>query len=292
MLTKRLNSLARIMTSTNLNIRGIIMLDFLSYGFIQQAIVIGIALALSAALLSPFLVLNQQAMIADGLAHVSFAGIILGILLSGEALWIAIPFVMLASLLIKYLSTTKTINGDAAIGLVSSISFAIGLIIVKKSQGFNISIESMLVGNMFTATRSEMILSLLILLFITLFVLFFYRKLFMMTYDLNYAKFSKINVSLLGYLLSALTAFFIVVGVRTIGTLLISALVVFPSVISSQVTKSFKNTLIIGVGSSLIIVVMGIFVAHPLEIPVGSTIVVIYTIVFLLINTLKPLWRK
>lgn len=83
------------------------MLDFLSYGFIQQAIVIGIALALSAALLSPFLVLNQQAMIADGLAHVSFAGIILGILLSGEALWIAIPFVMLASLLIKYLSTTN-----------------------------------------------------------------------------------------------------------------------------------------------------------------------------------------
>lgn len=267
------------------------MLDFLSYGFIQQAIVIGIALALSAALLSPFLVLNQQAMIADGLAHVSFAGIILGILLSGEALWIAIPFVMLASLLIKYLSTSKTINGDAAIGLVSSISFAIGLIIVKKSQGFNISIESMLVGNMFTATRSEMILSLLILLFIGLFVLLFYRKLFMMTYDLNYAKFSKINVSLLGYLLSALTAFFIVVGVRTIGTLLISALVVFPSVISSQITKSFKNTLIIGVCSSLMIVVMGIFIAHPLEIPVGSTIVVIYTIVFLLINTLKPLWR-
>src|SRR3989339_735011 len=276
----------------NSNIGGIIMLEFLQYDFIQNALIIGIALALSAALLSPFLVLNQQAMIADGLAHVSFAGIILGILLSGEALWIAIPFVMLASLLIKYLSTTKTINGDAAIGLVSSISFAIGLIIVKKSQGFNISIESMLVGNMFTATRSEMILSLLILLFITLFVLFFYRKLFMMTYDLNYAKFSKINVSLLGYLLSALTAFFIVVGVRTIGTLLISALVVFPSVISSQVTKSFKNTLIIGVGSSLIIVVMGIFVAHPLEIPVGSTIVVIYTIVFLLINTLKPLWRK
>jgi zinc transport system permease protein len=275
----------------NLNIGGIIMLDFLSYGFIQQAIVIGIALALSAALLSPFLVLNQQAMIADGLAHVSFAGIILGILLSGEALWIAIPFVMLASLLIKYLSTSKTINGDAAIGLVSSISFAIGLIIVKKSQGFNISIESMLVGNMFTATRSEMILSLLILLFIGLFILLFYRKLFMMTYDLNYAKFSKINVSLLGYLLSALTAFFIVVGVRTIGTLLISALVVFPSVISSQITKSFKNTLIIGVCSSLMIVVMGIFIAHPLEIPVGSTIVVIYTIVFLLINTLKPLWR-
>ena len=268
------------------------MLDFLSYGFIQQALIIGIALAFSAALLSPFLVLNQQAMIADGLAHVSFAGIILGIVLSGEPLYIAIPFVMLASLLIKYLSTTKTINGDAAIGLVSAVSFAIGLIIVKKGQGFNISVESMLVGNIFTATRVEMYLSLLIMVLIGAFVLFFYRKLFLITYDSNYAKFSKINVQLLGYVLSGLTAFFIVIGVRTIGTLLISALVVFPSVISSQLSKSFKNTLVIGVISSFVIVILGIFIAHPLEIPVGSTIVLIYALVLLLILTFKPLWRK
>lgn len=268
------------------------MLDFLSYDFIQQAIIIGVALAISAALLSPFLVLNQQAMIADGLAHVSFAGIILGIILSGEPLFIAIPFVMLASVLIKYLSTSKTINGDAAIGLVSSISFAIGLIIVKKGAGFNISIESMLVGNIFTATQTEMILSLVITLLIGSFILIFYRKLFLMTYDMNYAKFSKIKVQWIGYTLSALTAFFIVIGVRTIGTLLISALVVFPSVISSQLSKSFKNTLVIGVISSLTIVILGIFVAHPLEIPVGSTIVVIYAILFMLLLMLKPIWRK
>jgi zinc transport system permease protein len=275
-----------------LSIGGTIMLDFLSYDFIQQAIIIGVALAISAALLSPFLVLNQQAMIADGLAHVSFAGIILGVILSGEPLFIAIPFVMLASVLIKYLSTSKTINGDAAIGLVSSISFAIGLIIVKKGAGFNISIESMLVGNIFTATQTEMILSLVITLLIGSFILIFYRKLFLMTYDMNYAKFSKIKVQWIGYTLSALTAFFIVIGVRTIGTLLISALVVFPSVISSQLSKSFKNTLVIGVISSLTIVILGIFVAHPLEIPVGSTIVVIYAILFIFLLILKPLWRK
>lgn len=268
------------------------MLDFLSYGFIQQALIIGLALSLSAALLSPFLVLNQQAMIADGLAHVSFAGIILGILLSNEPLWIALPFVMLASLLIKYLSSTKTINGDAAIGLVSSIAFAIGLIMVKKGQGFNISIESMLVGNIFTATRTEMVLSIIITLLIASFVIFFYRKLFLMTYDINYAKFSKINVQLLGYLLSGLTAFFIVIGVRTIGTLLISALVVFPSVIASQMAKSFKNTLFIGVISSFLIVILGIFIAHPLEIPVGSTIVVIYALILMVLLMTKPLWRK
>lgn len=268
------------------------MFSFLQYEFIQQAMMIGIALAISAALLSPFLVLNQQAMIADGLAHVSFAGIVLGVLLSEQALYIAIPFVMLASLLIKYLSTTKTINGDAAIGLVSAVSFALGLILIKKGEGFSVSIESMLVGNIFTATQTEMWLSLLIMGFIGGFILIFYRQLFLMTYDMDYARFSKINVQLLGYILSGLTAIFIVVGVRTIGTLLISALVVFPSIISSQLTKSFKNTLLLGLLSSLIVVILGIFIAHPLEIPVGSTIVILYAMILLIVLIMKPLWRK
>ena len=268
------------------------MIDFLQYDFIQNALLIGIALALSASLLSPFLVLNQQAMIADGLAHVSFAGLILGILLSNEPLFIALPFVMLVSILIKYLSSSKKINGDAAIGLVSSVSFAIGLILVKKGEGFSISIESMLVGNIFTASHSDLILSLVITGLIGLFILFFYRSLFLMTYDQNYAKFSKIKVNLLGYALAALTSFFIVIGVRTIGTLLISALVIFPSIIASQWTKSFKNTLLLGIYSSLIIVIAGIFTAHPLEIPVGSTIVLLYAIVLGVSLVLKSLLRR
>jgi zinc transport system permease protein len=276
----------------NLNIGGIIMLDFLSYEFIQSAFLIGIALSLAASLLSPFLVLNQQAMIADGLAHVSFAGVILSVLLTNEPFYIAIPFVMLASLLIKYLATTKTINGDAAIGLVSSISFAIGLIIVKKSSGFNISIEGMLVGNIFTATQTDLIFTLIVTLLVIIFILSFYRKLLLITYDENYAKFKKINVQLISYLLALVTAFFIVIGVRTIGTLLISALVVFPSVISSQWTKSFKNTLILGVVSSFFIVTLGIFIAHPLEIPVGSSIVLLYAIILSLSLVFKSILRR
>lgn len=276
----------------NLSIGGIIMFDFLQYGFIQHAFIIGIALALSASLLSPFLVLNQQALIADGLAHVSFAGIILGMVLYNEPVYIAIPFVMAASLLIKYLSTKKTINGDAAIGLVSALSFAIGLIIVKKGQGFNISIESLLVGNIFTATNAELILSIVITVIIALYILFLYRPLLMMTYDESYAKFAKVKTTLLGYVLAGLTAFFIVIGVRTIGTLLISALVIFPSVISSQLTKSFKNTLILGIVSSFIIVILGIFIAHPLQIPVGSTIVVIYSVLLLSLILIKTLVRR
>ena len=179
------------------------MLELLTYDFIQRALLIGMTLALSAALLSPFLVLNQQAMIADGLAHVSFAGLTLGILLFEQPLWIAIPFVIVVSLLIKYLAANNHMNGDAAIGLVAAVSFAIGLIIIKRGSGFNVSIESMLVGNIFTVTSTDLILAGVTALFILLFILFYYRKLFLMTYDFDYAKFSKIKVNMLGYILSA-----------------------------------------------------------------------------------------
>jgi zinc transport system permease protein len=268
------------------------MFDFLTYGFIQNAILIGLMLGASAALLSPFLVLNQQAMIADGLSHASFTGFVLGMLLVDEPLLIAIPFVMVASILIRYLSNDKQVNNDAAIGLVSAISFAVGLIMIKLGSGFNISVETMLVGNMFTATPSEMWLSIIVLILITSFVLIFYRKLFLMTYDEDYARFQKIPVNKLSYVLSVLTALFIVVGVRTIGILLISALVIFPSQMSSQWTKSFKSTLVLGTIASLIVIPLGIIIAHPLSIPAGSTIVVLYAILLLTSLMLKSILRR
>ena len=257
------------------------MLELISFEFFQRALILAITMGISASLLSPYLVLNQQAMIADGLAHVSFTGIILGIILADVPFYIAIPYVMLASLLIKYLATTKTMNGDAAIAIVSSVSFAIGLILVKVSPGFNISIESMLVGNMFTSTPAELILSIVILAIIATFILMNYRALFLITYDEDYATFLRIPVRALSYIIAILTAFFIVVGVRAIGTLLISALIIFPSLIASQWTKSFRNTLLFGVMASLAVVIMGIFTAHFLAIPAGSTIVVIYAILLI-----------
>ena len=268
------------------------MFELLQYAFGQQALIIGIALAIAAAFISPFLVLNHQAMIGDGLAHISFAGIVIGILLGGEPLYIAIPFVVVSSLVIKYLAVKKNINGDAAIGLVSASAFAIGLILVKKGQGFNISIESMLVGNIFTASSGELILSLVVMVISAVFVIINYRSLLLITYDPDYAKFSKVKVNLLNYSLAALTALFIVIGVRTIGVLLISALTIFPAVLASSWSKSFRNTITIGTLSSLVIVTLGILVAHPLGLPVGATIVVIYAITLLLSSLIKLITRS
>lgn len=252
------------------------MFDFLLRQYVQYAFLIGILLAISSSLLSPFLVLSHQSLIADGLAHISFTGIILGILLANQPFFIAVPFVALASIAIKFLSERRSMNTDAVIGVVSAVSFAIGLIVISKSDGFNRVIEGMLVGNIFTVSNEELLMGGFVTLAIAVFVWTHYEKLLLITYDVEYARFSKIRKDLLSYILVILSSLLVVIGVRTIGTMLISALVIFPTLVASQWKHSFKSVLILGVGISVVLTIIGIFIAHFLATPAGSTIIVLY----------------
>jgi len=256
------------------------MFDYLKETFMQNALLLGVALSISAAFLSPYLVLNNKALIADGMSHISFTGIIIGLLFSDQPLYFAIPFAILTSILITFLTQSKTMQGDVAIGVVSVFSLALGFIIINASTGFNRSIEQMLVGNILTVTTSEVIISIILMFIIMAFVLLLYRPLLSLTYDLDYARFTGVKTSILNYLLSSLTALFIVIGVRTIGILLISAYIIFPALISSQIAKSFKNTLLIGVGLSVITIIFGLLLSYHLDWPSSSTIVVVYTLFF------------
>jgi len=263
------------------------MADFIRFEFLQQALLIGVILSMSAALLSPFLVLNQQGMIAHGLSHVSFTGFVLGLLLFDQPLWIAIPFVVLSSILIQYLTTTIKLQGDVSIGIVTSVAFALGLILVKTSSSFNVSIESLLVGNIFTLRSGDVLLSTVILILIGLFVKLYYQPLFLMTYDENYARFLKVKVSLIRYLLAIVTSLFIVIGVRSIGVLLITSLIIFPAAISTQLSQTFKQTFLRGIFLSIVASIVGIIASHPLDIPASASIVMAYVLMFIVSFILK-----
>ena len=255
------------------------MFNIFSQTFMMNALILGLALAIAAAFLSPFLILNNQAMIADGISHVAFTGIILGFLVSEQPLYFAIPFVVFASIIITMLSDKAQLNNDAAISVVSSFSLAIGLIVATLGSGFNRSIESLLVGSILTLTTIEVLFSIFLVLVIIVFVLLNYRSLVSMTFDLDYAKFSKIKTKGLRYSLSIVTALFVVIGVRTVGTLLISAFTVFPALIASQVSVSFKKTLMVGVLVSIVTIFFGIVISYHLGYPTGSAIVVLFTII-------------
>lgn len=268
------------------------MFSFLTYNFVLIALSTAVIIALASAFLSPFLVLNEQALIADGLAHVGFTGLAIGILFSEQPLLISIPIVILASVIVKYLADNKNINGDAALGIISTVSLAIGLVIIHKSTGFNRSIEGMLVGSLWTISVSEMLIALFVLLLIIFFVVKNYQKLLLVTFDYKYAKFKKINVRTTSYTLAILTAVLITIGVKTIGTLLISSFVIFPVLIGMQIATSFKKTLLVGTISSVIAVIIGILFAHFIDIPSGASIVLVYTTILLLAMIYKNILKR
>lgn len=268
------------------------MLEIFNQSFMVDALLLGIALSIAAAFLSPFLVLSNQAMIADGMSHVAFAAIILGFLVSDQPLYFGIPFLLLASLAITFLSDQTNLNNDAAISVVSSLSLAIGLIVATIGSGFNRSIESLLVGSILTVTKTEVLLAFCLVTVVMVFVFVNFRSLLSMTYDLEFAKFSKVKTKALRYGLSAITALFVVVGVRTVGTLLISSFTVFPVLIASQITVGFKKTLLVGVVISMIVMFLGIVGSYYLNLPTGSTVVILYAISLAVAYLLHRLIRR
>ena len=149
----------------------------------------------------------------------------------------------------------------------------------------------MLVGSLFSNSWTDVWIILVVVIFLILFVILSYKQLFSMTFDLNYAKFSKINVTLFDFALTIVTAVLVVIGVQTIGTLLISAFIIFPSVSSGLIAKSFKNMIIISLIINVTASLIGIVSAHYLSLPAGSVIIVLHGFIFLFIYLYKKVRR-
>ncbi|HCT62776.1 MAG TPA: ABC transporter [Erysipelotrichaceae bacterium] len=258
--------------------------NLLSYAFVQRALIVGLLIAISSSFLGIFLVLRKYSMIGDGLAHVSFATVALALVLNQSPLIISIPIVSLASLLILKLSEENRIGGDAAIGLIASTSLAIGVFITSVSNGFSVDLSSYLFGSILIIAQSDVYLSLVLTVLIVSLVLVFYQDLFAMTYDLDYAKVSGRKTKRLNQLLSILTAITIVLGIRVVGTMLISSLIIFPTVSALRLSKGFKSTIVWAVIISIFSVLSGILISVTLDFPTGSSIVLINALLFGLIS--------
>ncbi|WP_207948887.1 metal ABC transporter permease [Erysipelothrix anatis] len=250
--------------------------------FLMNAMVVGLLLGISAALMSPFLVFNNKSMIADGLSHVSFTAIILGYLFSNQPLLFSIPCVVIVSFLLTLLIEKTAIEADASIAAVSAVGLAIGLIIATVMPGFNRSIESLLVGNILTASADDLIVSVIIVAVTITFVYTHYWQLIATVFDTSYAKSQGIRTFRMNALINAMMAIFIVVGIRIVGTLLISSLVVFPALIASRVAQDGKTTLMVSVIASILAVITGMILSFQIGWPTGPTIIVVFAMLFII----------
>jgi zinc transport system permease protein len=258
------------------------ILNILQYGFIQRAIITGIFVALLCSVLGLFLVLRRLSLIGDGLSHISFGGVALGLFLGIFPIYIAIPIAILGALAILAITEQMKVYGDAAIGIISSAGIAGGIILASISHGFNIDLLSYLFGNILAITNLEMYLSIGLSLLVIIIISFFYYDLFSITFNEEHARVTGINVKIINMMLVVLTAITVVLSIRVVGIMLISAFIVLPSVTALQLSRGFRITVIISAIISVIAVIIGIFTSFLLNIPTGAMIVVI-NLIFLLL---------
>mgnify|MGYP003290369886 CR=1 FL=1 len=261
------------------------LVELLSYSFMQRALLCGIAISFSAALIGVILTLKNYSMIGHGLGEVGFAALSLAVALNLEPIAVSIPIVIIAAIIIMFISQKKGESADIIIALVATGALALGVIITSFTSGFGADSYNYMFGSILTMTTKDVILSIILtVLSIGVYVVF-YNRLFLVTFDEKYAKATGINVSLYQFLIALLTALVVVVGMRMMGTLLISSLIVFPAIIAKKFTTSFKGLVVMSVLTSVICFVLGIFMAFFLNLPTGAGIVLVY-IVLLFISSI------
>ena len=267
-------------------------LELFSYGFMQRALLAGVFVAASCAGLGVFLVLRRFSMIGDGLAHVGFASVALAFVLGLAPMAVSIPLVMLLSLGILRLGGQDSLFGETAIALVSSFAVALGVLFASVSKGFNVDLFSYLFGSILAITEYEVWLSVILSAAVVLIVRFYYHDLFAVTYDEDFAKVSGVKTARINRLLILLTALTVVLGIRVVGTLLVSSLITFPPVIALQLSRGFRSTILLSLASAVFSVVTGIVVAFLFDLPAGATIVMVNVLLLLLAYGLRVLAFK
>lgn len=248
-------------------------MSLLHYAFMQRAYLGGSLIALLCALLGLFLVLRRMALIGDGLAHVSFGAIALALLLGWYPFYVALPLVLLASWFILQLSTRSRLYGDTAIGIVSALGMAGGVIIASKARGFSVDLFSFLFGNILTISPFELYWAAALALITALALVLWYNELFAVTFDEEFARVLGIKTQRINTVLILLTASATVLGIRLVGVTLVSALLILPAAAALQLAQGFRTALtfsgLIGVSS----VLLGLTVSFLLDTPAGASVV-------------------
>ena len=268
------------------------LLEMFSYSFIARAFLVGIPVALCAALLGVSLVLKRYSMIGDGLSHVGFGALAVAAALNLAPLEVAIPIVVVAAFLLLRLSENSKIKGDAAIAIISSSALAIGVIIATLNKGMNTDINSYLFGSILATTEQDAVLSLVLSAVVIVLFVFFYHKIFAVTFDESFARATGTRANIYNMVIALLTALTIVVGMRIMGTLLISSLIIFPALTSMRLCKTFRSVILCSAVLSVICFVVGMSASFLYETPTGASIVAANIAAFLLFCLASLLRRK
>ncbi|ABC77081.1 metal ABC transporter permease [Syntrophus aciditrophicus] len=257
------------------------MFEFLKYGFVQRALIAGLFIALLCSTQGVFLVLRRLSLIGDGLAHATFGTVALALLFKSSPLVVSLPLVMICSIGIMKITQKMRLYGDAAIGVISSLGIAGGVMISSLAGGFNVDLFSFLFGSILSISRLEVFIAIILSAAVILFLSFFYNEWLLITFDGESAKAAGINVKALDNVFAILTAITVVLSMKVVGIMLISSLLILPAVTALQLARSFRTTMLIAAVSALTSVLTGIIFSFYLDVPTGAAIVILNLVFFI-----------
>ena len=257
-----------------------LFMEMLSYPFMMRAIVVGVLVALCSSLLGVSLVLKRYSMIGDGLSHVGFGALAIATATNWAPLTVSIPLVLAAAFFLLRLSEDSRIKGDSAIALISTGSLAIGVMVISMTSGMNIDVYNYMFGSILAINSTDVILSVILSSVVLVLYLFFYSRIFAVTFDESFAKATGINAGMYNMLIALLTAVTIVLGMRLVGALLISSLIVFPAITSMRLFKSFRSVVISSAVISVVTFLTGIMASYIYATPAGASVVTFNIILF------------
>jgi len=251
------------------------ILEALSYGFMQKALIAGIAVGLICSFMGTFLVLRRYSLFGDGIAHVAFGGISVGLFLGVFPLWTAFIISIFGGLGLQKLRQSTKISGDAAVAVVLVSGLAVGVILVSSSGGFSVDLFSFLFGSILLISNEDTIMILAISAGIIATLVVLQKQFLHLTFNEEQAKLVGLRTTLLNYAFVVLASITVVTSMRLVGILLISALIVIPNITAMMFGKGFKKTVFISMGIAVISVISGILVSYFLNVAPSGTIVVI-----------------
>ena len=257
------------------------ILQMFSYPFMQRALLAGVLVSLCAALLGVPLVLKRYSMIGDGLSHVSFGALAIAVALGVTPLYFSIPVVILAAFFLLRMASHPHWNSDAAIAAVSASALAVGILVISRTTGMTTDVDSYMFGSVLAMTKGDVALSVVLSVTVLALCLLYYHQIFAVTFDENFSRATGLKVDAFNTLLAILTALTIVLGMRMMGAMLISSLVIFPALTAMRLFKSFRGVILCAAVISVVCFCAGLTISFALSTPVGATVVAADLAVFL-----------
>lgn len=257
------------------------MIEMLSYPFMQRALIVGLLLSICAALVGVSLVLRRNSMIGDGLSHTAFSAFALATVLGFAPLAFSLPIVIIASFFVLRLSKNRKVYGDAAIGVLSASSLAIGTFAISVTKGVNIDLNSYLFGSILSVSWLDVLWSVLLAIAVAGLYLLAYHRIFAITFDEDFAKSVGVKTEIYDAIFAVICSVVIVLGMRLLGSLLISSLIIFPTLTAMRFCHTFKGVVMGAAIVSTLAFLFGLVASYFMATPTGATVVIANLIIFI-----------